>query len=64
MRNNDYVQMCSQQKTCRFKLTKLKSIDHTQSEQIRMKWNKLYEKAESISLKITKVIKPVVTSAS
>jgi hypothetical protein len=32
MRDNDYVQMCSQQKTCRFKLTKLKSIDHTQSE--------------------------------
>jgi predicted ATPase len=30
-------------------------------EEIRMKWNKLYEKAESISLKITKVIKPVVS---
>jgi len=30
-------------------------------EEIRMKWNKLYEKAESISLKITKVIEPVVS---
>jgi predicted ATPase len=32
-------------------------------EEIRMKWNKLYEKAESISLKITKVIKPVVSDS-
>jgi predicted ATPase len=30
-------------------------------EEIRMKWNKLYENAESISLKITKVIEPVVS---
>jgi Uncharacterized conserved protein len=28
-----------------------------------MKWNKLYEKAESISLKITKVIEPVVSDS-
>jgi len=32
-------------------------------EEIRMKWNKLYEKAESISLKITKVIEPVVSDS-
>jgi uncharacterized protein (DUF885 family) len=30
-------------------------------EEIRMKWNKLYEKAESISLKITKALEPVVS---
>jgi predicted ATPase len=32
-------------------------------EEIRMKWNKLYEKAESISQKITKVIEPVVSDS-
>jgi predicted ATPase len=32
-------------------------------EEIKMMWNKLYEKAESISLKITKVIKPVVSDS-
>ena len=32
-------------------------------EEIREKWNKLYEKAESISLKITKVIEPVVSDS-
>jgi predicted ATPase len=30
-------------------------------EEIRMKWNKLYEKAEYISLKITKALEPVVS---
>lgn len=30
-------------------------------EEIRMRWSKLYEKAESISLKITKVIEPVLS---